>query len=117
MAVAGIGLGDLIVTTADEIRKAKAESAKRGDPVLALESCELELKVTVSAEAGAGIKVWLVDLSTKGAVERASTITLRFGAEGKFVLGGEGAAGRAPESDEPIVPARRAAVENDGGPA
>jgi Trypsin-co-occurring domain 2 len=79
MAVAGIGLGDLIVTTAEEIRKARDKSAELGDPVLALEGCELELKVTMKAEAGAGIKVWLLDLSTKGGAERASTITLKFG--------------------------------------
>lgn len=79
MAVAPIGLADLIVTTAQEIRKARDQSAGKGDPVLALEGCELELKVTLSAEANAGIKVWLLDLSAKGSAERASTITLRFG--------------------------------------
>ena len=52
------------------------------DAVLTLESCELELKVTVSAEGGGGFKVWFVDLSTKGSAERASTITLRFGSAG-----------------------------------
>jgi hypothetical protein len=117
MAIAGIGLGDLIVTTADEIRKAKVEAAKRGTPVLALEGCELELKVTISAEAGAGIKVWLLDLSTKGNAERASTITLRFGAEGKSVFGVERTTDPGAESDEPIAPARRAAVDNERGPA
>lgn len=79
MAIASIGLADLIVTTAQEIRKARDASATKGDPVLSLEGCELELKVTISAEAGAGIKVWLLDLSAKGNAERASTITLRFG--------------------------------------
>lgn len=79
MAVAPIGLADLIVTTAQEIRKARDQAAQKGDPVLSLEGCELELKVTLSAEANAGVKVWLLDLSAKGSAERASTITLKFG--------------------------------------
>jgi hypothetical protein len=109
MATGSIGLGDLIVTTAQEIRDARDRSAKVGDPVLKFEGCELELKVTISAEAGAGIKVWLVDLSTKGEVERASTITLRFGpAAGQkpevFLVDRD----RVDEKGEKIVPARRA---------
>jgi hypothetical protein len=107
MAVAGIGLGDLILTTAQEIRKARDESAKSGDPVLTLEGCELELKVTISVEGSAGIKVWLLDLSTEGSAERASTITLRFGPAGKqevFLV----AQGHAPHEDAKIVPKKRA---------
>ena len=82
MAIGGIGLGDLIETVADEIRAAQKKSeAKKA--VLALEGCELELKVTVSAEGGGGFKIWFIDLSTKGSAERASTITLRFGSAGE----------------------------------
>jgi hypothetical protein len=111
VAVAGIGLGDLILTAAQEIRKARDKSAETGDPVLTLEGCELELKVTISAEGGAGIKVWLLDLSTKASAERASTITLRFGPAGKtpevfFV--DRASKRRATEKHAAIVPKNRA---------
>jgi hypothetical protein len=106
MAIGGIGLGDLIETVADEIRSARDQSARK-DAVLALEGCELELKVTVGAEGGGGFKVWFVDLSTKGSAERASTITLRFGSAGKTpaVFQVEQPSGSA----DAIVPQRTAA--------
>ncbi len=118
MAIAGIGLGDLILTAAEEIRKARDKSAERGDPVLTLEGCELELKVTVSAEGGGGIKVWLLDLSTKAGAERASTITLRFGPAGKtpevFLLERD-AEGKLTGKPAAILPARQATRTDAGG--
>jgi len=81
VATDGIGLGDLITRTANEIRKAR-DAAPKDDPVLTLSGCELELSVTVSAEGSAGIKVWLLDLSAKGDLERSSKITLKFGPAG-----------------------------------
>lgn len=74
----GIGLGDLITRVATEIRQAR-DAAPKNDPVLALTDCELELTVTMTAEGSAGIKVWLLDISGGGSVERASKITLKFG--------------------------------------
>lgn len=38
---------------------------------------ELQATVTLGAEAGAGVKWWLVDASTKGSAERATTQTIR----------------------------------------
>jgi len=113
MPVVGIGLSDLIVRVADEIRDARNRSAGIDDPVLKLEGCELELKVTMSAEGGAGIKVWLLDLSAKGKAEHASTIKLRFGpaADGKVVfLTQTPAPGGDPEGRKAgaITPVRRA---------
>src|SRR5258708_7860203 len=107
MAVEGIGLADLIVTPAQEIRQARDRSPEVEDPVLTLEGCEWELKVTLTAEAGGGIKVWLFDLSTKGSAERASTIPLRFGpaAErpGVFLVDRDRL---VPEKGDKIVPAK-----------
>lgn len=111
MAIGGIGLGDLIATVADEIRTARAKSAGK-ESVLALEGCELELKVTVGAEAGAGFKVWFVDFSTKGSAERASTITLRFGSAGTTPVVFQVA--QPEQSKEPIVPQQRAALGGGG---
>jgi hypothetical protein len=110
MAIAPIGLADLIVTTAQEIRKARDASAEKGDPVLSLEGCELELKVSVSAEANAGIKVWLLDLSAKGSAERASTITLKFGPApgGKPEVFFVDRTHRLTSEDDHVVPQRRA---------
>lgn len=125
MAGAGIGLGDLIVRTAEEIRDARNRSAATGDPVLKFEGCELELKVTMSAEGGAGIKVWLLDLSAKGRAEHASTITLRFGptSDGKVVFFTQADATRPLGPGEPsgagtttpIEPAHRAKVQKNIG--
>lgn len=38
---------------------------------------ELQASVTLGAEAGAGIKWWLVDASAKGSAERATTQVIR----------------------------------------
>ncbi|WP_454853782.1 trypco2 family protein [Promicromonospora soli] len=38
---------------------------------------ELQATVTLGAEAGAGVKWWLVDASAKGSAERATTQTIR----------------------------------------
>lgn len=41
--------------------------------------CELELAVTIKGEAGAGIRFWVVDASTKVAAEKVSKVKLSFG--------------------------------------
>jgi hypothetical protein len=90
--------------------------------VLKFEGCELELKVTMSAEAGAGIKVWLFDASAKGKAEHASTIKLRFGPAGNapvvFLADGVGGStGTQSGSSKPKEAARKAKVENLGTPS
>ena len=69
-------LSQLIKATADELRVARAQSPK--DAVIQLTGCEIELAVTVQAEAGGGIKFWVVDAKAKASGETVSTIKLNF---------------------------------------
>lgn len=78
MAIRPFTLGELIKNTADELRKAYDASAGV-NPVMQFSGCEIELAATVSAEAGGGIKFWLIDASSKIAGERVSTVKLSFG--------------------------------------
>jgi hypothetical protein len=73
----GFTLGDLIKNTADDIRKARAETPENA--VMQFEKCELELAVTVSGEAGASIRFWLVDAKTNVKGEYVSKVKLSFG--------------------------------------
>lgn len=72
----GYTLADLIQKTADELRTLRDKPVE--DAVMAFSGCELELAVTVGAEAGGGIKFWLVDASTKARAETVSKVKLSF---------------------------------------
>lgn len=74
----GFNLGDLVLRTANELREAQAK-ANKDDPVLQFTGCEIELAVTATAEAGGGIKFWLVDASVKASRENVSTVKINFG--------------------------------------
>jgi Trypsin-co-occurring domain 2 len=58
--MSGVTLSELVKYTASELRKVKQESPKDGLPVMQFKECELELKVTISAEGGGGIKFWII---------------------------------------------------------
>jgi hypothetical protein len=73
----GFTLAQLIQSTADELRKVKAD--KSADAVMQFTGCELELAVTIGTEGGGGIKFWLVDLSAKASAESVSRVKLSFG--------------------------------------
>lgn len=79
---AGFTLAELIESTADELRKVR--NKHREDAVIQLTSCELEMAVTIGAEAGGGIKFWLVDASAKAKGESVSRVKLSF----KPIVGG-----------------------------
>jgi hypothetical protein len=73
----GFTLTQLIESTASELRAVRAKQP--ADPVMQFQGCELELAVTVAAEAGGGIKFWLVDASAKAKAETVSKVKLSFG--------------------------------------
>lgn len=75
--LSGLTLSGLIKNAANEIRAARAESLE--DAVMQFEGCELELAVTIGADAGGGIKFWLVDASAKVKAETVSKVKLKFG--------------------------------------
>ena len=72
----GFTLSQLIETTVSELKAARKPDK---DAVMQFTGCELELTVTIGAEAGGGIKFWLVDASAKGNVENVSKVKLTFG--------------------------------------
>jgi hypothetical protein len=72
-----IGLRELIESTVKDLKEARERAGK--NPVLTLTSCEMELAVTISANAGAGIKFYIVDVSAKVDWAKVSTIKLTFG--------------------------------------
>lgn len=106
----GVGLGELITRTAEEIRNAR-NNAPKNDPVLLLSGCELTLAVTVSAEVGGGLKVHLFNVSAKGKGERASTIKLTFGPAGTIPASFAVFGSPSDEPDRPVVGGTRASVE------
>jgi hypothetical protein len=70
-------LTQLIERTADELRKLKKKPP--ADAVMQFRGCELELAVTLSAEAGGKIKFWLAEVSSQAKGETVSRIKLSFG--------------------------------------
>lgn len=72
--VPGFTLSQLIKNTASELRKAKVDNP--ADGVIQLIGCEMELAVTMSAEAGGGFKIWLLDASGKAKGEHVSKVKL-----------------------------------------
>jgi hypothetical protein len=78
-------LAELIDHTADELRQAR--HAKRiEDGVMIFKSCELEIAVTVKAEASGGFRFWVIDASGKVAGETVSKIKLSFDANPRNLL-------------------------------
>lgn len=73
----GFTLAQLIEKTADELRSLRQKP--HPDAVMQFTGCELELAVSLKAEAGGGIKFWLVDASAKASGETVSKVKLTFG--------------------------------------
>ena len=102
----GFTLSQLIKNTAEEISNARAESPK--DAVMKFEGCELELAVTISADAGGAVKFWVIDASAKVKAETVSRVKLKFGPiPGQVIAavvetgGDAGPAAHRPGSEEP----------------
>ncbi len=72
----GFTLSQLIEQTAEDLKNAQKP---KKDAIMQSTGCELELAVTVGAEAGGGIKFWLVDASAKASGETVSKVKLTFG--------------------------------------
>ena len=73
----GFTLSQLIETTASELRAVRAKQP--ADAVMQFQGCEMELAVSIGAEAGGGIKFWLMDASAKAKGETVSKVKLSFG--------------------------------------
>ncbi|MEV5610988.1 trypco2 family protein [Streptomyces sp. NPDC052225] len=101
-----IGLADALKALRGEL--AEAALAADGDPVrLLVESVDLELQVAVTdtAEAGGGVKFWVVSADGKisGSTAVTHTVKLQLAAEsasGDRVRTGSGRDGRTPVADD-----------------
>lgn len=81
MARTNIELAKLIQTVADELRSAR-DNANKGDPIIDLVDCELEMAVEVTNEGGAGIKVWVFELGGRRSKLNSNTVKVRFAPHG-----------------------------------
>jgi hypothetical protein len=62
----------------------------RGDAILQLDECEVQLAVTMEGGGNAGIKFWVIELGASGKTENANTITVKFKPiEGKSLQAGQ----------------------------
>jgi len=79
---ATISLAEFVKTTADELRRIRADTPADGDAVIELRECELEVGAVVKAEVSGGFKIWILSAEAKGSVEASTTVRLKFGALG-----------------------------------
>jgi len=84
----GFTLAELIDHTSNELRRARRVRIE--DAVIIFKGSELELSVTVKAEASGGFRFWVVDASGKLAGETVSKIKLSFDANPENILTGAG---------------------------
>lgn len=71
----GITLSELIRTTSEELTKARVVAA---DAVMQFDKCELELAVSVKAEAKGGFKFWVLEAGGGVAGETVSKVKISF---------------------------------------
>jgi Trypsin-co-occurring domain 2 len=74
----GFTLSQIIEGTADELRELKRKP-RRDDAVMQFTECEVELAVTLQAEAQGKMRFWLVDASSKVSGETVSRVKIKFG--------------------------------------
>lgn len=74
-AVNRIELADLIDYVAQQLTEADQRAGGRSGRIMSFTECELELAVSVEREAGAGIKVWLLELG--GSQTKANSHVIR----------------------------------------
>jgi hypothetical protein len=98
-----IELADLIDYIAEQLLEAEARGAKRSERVLELGDVELELTVAFEKKAGAGIKIYVIDLGGGVASSHTHRIKTTFKPAGLTVFetdDGRGSSGDVEYPDE-----------------
>lgn len=72
----GIRLSTLIQNTASDLRAARAQDE---DAVMQFQGCEIELAVSIAANAKGGIRFWVIEAGADVSGETVSRIKLSFG--------------------------------------
>ena len=82
------GLSEVLLALGDELRNA---NRKVGDmpygPVLFLSGATVELNLSFSTSAEAGVQVWVVEAKGQGAKEHGATITVHLNTTGEAEYG------------------------------
>jgi hypothetical protein len=73
-------LAELVKTTADELRAIHADEPAADKAVMKFTECEIELAVTVKADAKGKVKFWVVEGGLGGGYENGQKVTLKFSA-------------------------------------
>lgn len=71
----GVSLSELIKSTSEELAKARVDPA---NAIMQLDKCELELAVSVKADAKGGFKFWVIEAGGGVAGERVSKVKVSF---------------------------------------
>jgi Trypsin-co-occurring domain 2 len=72
----------------------------RGDAILQLDECEVQLAITMDGGGSAGIKFWVIELGVNAKTENANTITVKFKPiDGKAIQAGQ----KSTQSPAPAV--------------
>lgn len=75
MAEQRIELANLIETVANQLRAARTDQP---DAIIDLAECELEMAIQTSWEAGAGIRVWVLELGGRRNKSNTNTVRVKF---------------------------------------
>ena len=71
-------LAEMLAQLSQQLSKADSAARARGDAVLQLEECEVQLAVNMEGGGSAGIKFWVIELGANAKTENSNTITVKF---------------------------------------
>jgi len=78
------GLSEVLLALGDELRKANRKVGEMPyGPVLFLSGATVELNLSFSASAEAGVQVWVVEAKGQRAKEHSATITVHLNTTGE----------------------------------
>jgi hypothetical protein len=75
-----VSISDLVKDVASELRTLKNSPPRRGEEVMTLSECEIELSVGATMEASGGLKFYVVEVGGKGSTSASHRIKLKFSA-------------------------------------
>lgn len=73
-------LSELVKSTADELRSIHSNEPTPDKAVMKFQECEIELAVTVKADANGKVKFWVVEGGLGGSYENGQKVKLKFSA-------------------------------------
>lgn len=77
-----VSLEQLVLATADDLRRIKKKEPPPGEAVMRFAECEIELAVKTTVAANGKLKFWIVEIGGSAGHEATSRIKLKFTAIG-----------------------------------